>query len=71
VAETIKQLKKDYAICFDTLEGKRVFDDIRRSYQTKSSYSKDPFETAFREGQRSVFLRMLNLSNLKEVDFNE
>lgn len=57
-----KQLKKDYQFIFDTEEGKRVFADLKSAYYHRSSYTKDdPYETAFREGQRSVIIRIINL----------
>ena len=55
------QLKKDYQGTFDTKEGKRVFDDLKSAYYHRGSYQKDPHETAFREGQRSVIIRIINL----------
>ena len=56
------QLKKDYQFTFDTKEGKRVFADLKEAYYHRSSYQKnDPYETAFREGQRSVIIRIINL----------
>jgi|TARA_B100000035_G_scaffold311671_1_gene321652 hypothetical protein len=56
-----KQLKKDYQGTFDTKEGKRVLDDLKSAYYHRGSYQKDPYETAFREGQRSVIIRIINL----------
>lgn len=57
-----KQLKTDYQSAFDTKEGKRVLDDLKSAYYHRSSHTKgDPHETAFREGQRSVIIRIINL----------
>jgi hypothetical protein len=56
-----QQQKKDYEITFDTSEGKRVLADLQSAYYHRGSYSKDPYETAYREGQRSVIIRILNL----------
>ena len=56
-----KQLKTDYQSTFDTKEGKRVLDDLKSAYYHRGSYQKDPYETAFREGQRSVIIRIINL----------
>lgn len=57
-----KQLKQDYQNTFDTPEGKRVFADLNSAYYHRSSYTKDdPYETTFREGQRSVIIRIINL----------
>ena len=61
----LKKIKTDYRITFDTPEGKRVLADLKSAYYHRSSYTKgDAHETAFREGQRSVTIRIINL--LKE-----
>ena len=57
-----KQLKQDYENTFDTPQGTRVFGDLDSAYYHRSSYTKDdPYETTFREGQRSVIIRIINL----------
>jgi len=57
-----KQLKTDYQTTFDTKEGKRVLADLQSAYYHRSSYTKnDAYETAFREGQRNVIIRIINL----------
>jgi len=57
-----KQLKTDYQTTFDTKEGKRVLADLQSAYYHRSSHTKgDPYETAFREGQRNVIIRIINL----------
>ena len=57
-----KQLKTDYQNTFDTKEGKRVLADLKSAYYHRSSYTKnDAYETAFREGQRNVIIRIINL----------
>ena len=46
----------------------KVLKDLKSAYQMRESYVQgDPYETARREGERSVFLRILKLSNIKEV----
>jgi len=56
------ELKKDYQHTFDTPEGKRVLADLQSAYYHRLSYTKDdPYETAFREGQRNVIIRIINL----------
>ena len=61
----LKKIKTDYRITFDTPQGKRVLADLTSAYYHRSSYTKgDAHETAFREGQRSVTIRIINL--LKE-----
>jgi hypothetical protein len=43
------------------MEGETVLADLQSAYYRRSSFSKDPYETAYREGQRSVIIRILNL----------
>ena len=62
--EDLKQQKIDYLTTFTTPEGERVLADLTSAYYHRSSFSKDPYETAFKEGQRAVIVRILNL--LKE-----
>ena len=62
--EELKQQKIDYLTTFTTPEGERVLADLTSAYYHRSYFSKDPYETAFKEGQRAVIVRILNL--LKE-----
>ena len=66
--EELKQQKIDYLTTFTTPEGERVLADLTSAYYHRSSFSKDPYETAFKEGQRAVIVRILNL--LKEDNNN-
>ena len=60
--DILKQLKQDYRITFSSKEGERVLADIQSAYYHRGSYSKnDPHETSYREGQRSVIIRIINL----------
>jgi hypothetical protein len=59
--DELKQLKKDYQITFSSKEGERVLADITSAYYHRSSFKNDPYETAYREGQRSVIIRVINL----------
>jgi hypothetical protein len=72
---TQKARTLDYASVFGTDAGQRVLEDLYRSYGRRISYSKgDPYETAYREGQRSVYLSirvMLRLDRLPEADLEE
>jgi|TARA_R110000824_G_scaffold94941_2_gene228694 hypothetical protein len=57
----LKEFKKLYQITFDTEEGKLVIADLKLAYYHRGSFIKnDPYETAYREGQRSVLIRILN-----------
>ena len=57
----IKVLKRDYRFTFDSKEGERVIADLKSAYYKRSSFSKDTNEMAYREGQRSVIIRIINL----------
>lgn len=60
----LKELQKMYRITFDSVEGKEVLADLKSAYYHRTSFGKDPYETAYKEGQRSVLIRIINL--LKE-----
>ena len=63
----IAKIRRDYADCFGPISGGKVLDDLRKAYQLRESYTKgDPYETARREGERAVYLRILNMCNTKE-----
>jgi hypothetical protein len=65
----ITQLRRDYADCFATREGLKVLEDLKAAYQLRESYSKgDPYETARKEGERSVYLRIINMCNIKKEE---
>ena len=65
----ITKIKRDYADCFGSISGGKVLDDLRKAYQLRESYTKgDPYETARREGERAVYLRILNMCNIKEEE---
>lgn len=52
---------KDYKRVFGTPEGKIVLADImRRARVLSTTFAKDPYETAFREGERNVALMILS-----------
>jgi len=53
-----EQLKKDYKVIFNTAEGKRVLDDLsKRCHELVTTHQKgDSHESAFLEGQRSVYV---------------
>lgn len=49
-----------YKRLFDSEDGKIVLKDLARSCRLdQSSFSSDPYETAFNEGERHVVLRIL------------
>ena len=57
----LKNIKRYYRITFGSKEGERVIADLRSAYYKRSSFSKDTNEMAYREGQRSVIIRIINL----------
>jgi hypothetical protein len=57
----LKQLQGDYETTFSTKEGERVLADLESAYYNRISFSKDPYETAFNEGNRAVIVRIKNL----------
>jgi hypothetical protein len=50
------QLAECYRAAFGDDSGAVVLDDLRRRYGMRVSFRPDPYETAFHEGQRSVYL---------------
>ena len=58
IEKKFKQLKDDYKFIFNSEEGKRVLDDISiRCHESSTTFSKDnSHETAYLEGQRSIYL---------------
>ena len=64
--KALKILKGDYSFTFSSEEGKRVMEDLEQAYYNRISFSRDPYATAFNEGQRAVIVRIKNL--IKEDD---
>jgi|JYMV01.1.fsa_nt_gi hypothetical protein len=63
----IDDLRRNYADAFGTREGMQVLKDLKAAYQMRESYVKgDPYETARREGERSVYMRIIKMCNIKE-----
>ena len=62
------ELIKDYKIIFNTDEGKRVLDDLKkRSHFFNTTHVKgDSHESAYYEGQRSLVVFIESLINHKE-----
>ena len=54
---TPDELRSAYREIFNTEAGQVILDDLARRFNIHAtSFSKDPYETAFREGQRDVVL---------------
>ena len=66
--QKIKELIKNYKSVFGSDDGKMVMDDLEKRcfYNTSTYNSKEPNETAFFEGQRTVLLFIKSMINHKE-----
>jgi len=65
------EIEQEYSAAFESVSGKKVLEDMRKSFGDRLSYQKgDPYETAFREGQRDVYLRILYLMELATGKIN-
>ena len=53
-----KELKDNYKFVFNSEEGKKVLDDLsKRCHESSTTFIKDnSHETAYLEGQRSIYL---------------
>jgi hypothetical protein len=65
--------RQDLAITFSTDAGKRVLEDFEQSFGGDCYTKGDPYDTAFREGQRNVLLRIKQgISDLQcEIEIEE
>ena len=63
----INQLKADYKFIFNTEEGKRILDDLKKRCHFHSTTHVKGYshESAFYEGQRSMVVFIENLINQK------
>ena len=70
VKEQRKQLHIAYGVTFDTESGKQVLRDLLDfCHVFQSSYMPEaPMDTAFREGERNVGLRVLDQLNIKDIN---
>jgi hypothetical protein len=55
------QFSKDVRELFSSKTGQRMLANMKAAYGDRISFSKDPCETAFREGQRSIYLEITNI----------
>ena len=59
---TREDLRDDARLVFNTAEGQNVLDDLKARYCINTTtFSAEPTETAFREGQRTVVLFIMNM----------
>ena len=73
---TPDDLRNAYKLLFDTDDGKVVLEDLQRRFHIHgSTFSSEPTDTAYREGQRTVVLfiqQMLqNWDHIQEEQVNE
>ena len=58
----MKGLRDDARLLLNTSEGQRVLEDLQARYGFYTpTFSADPYESAYREGQRSVVLFLMSL----------
>ena len=55
------QFSKDVRELFSSKTGERILANMKVAYGDRISFSKDPCETAFKEGQRSIYLEIKNV----------
>jgi hypothetical protein len=55
------ELVENYKECFSTKAGEKVLEDLKAAYGNRMSYSPDSHDTAYKEGQRSMYLRIINM----------
>ena len=66
--EQIEELKLAYRRTFNTEDGQKVMRDLKSRFGFEvTTFSSDPYETAFNEGQRAACLLIVRmLSETKE-----
>jgi len=60
-----------YKRVFDSKDGKKVLVDLMKScHMMDTTFDKDPYETHFNEGARSVLIRILKTTktNMEQLD---
>tara|TARA_R110000851_G_scaffold11414_1_gene40092 strand:- start:832 stop:1023 length:192 start_codon:yes stop_codon:yes gene_type:complete len=57
----VDQFSKDIRELFSSKTGERILANMKVAYGDRISFSKDPCETAFKEGQRSIYLEIKNV----------
>jgi hypothetical protein len=57
-----KMIEYDNAVysAFNTGDGKKVLDYLKKNHLLRSNFSSDPYQMAFWEGQRSIVLTIVN-----------
>jgi|TARA_R110000744_G_scaffold38793_2_gene88644 hypothetical protein len=71
---TLEELRAAYKLILNTKDGQAILADLEARYHINgSTFSVDPCETAYREGQRTVvlFLKSMLKEQLKREDMVE
>ena len=55
------QFSKDIRELFSSKTGERILANMKVAYGDRISFSTDPCKTAFKEGQRSIYLEIKNV----------
>ena len=55
------QFSKDVKELFATRTGQRMLANMKAAYGDRRSFNTDPYQTAFNEGERSVYLELQNI----------
>lgn len=59
---TPEDLKANYRYALTTAEGLTILEDLQKRFHINTpTFSEDPYETAYREGQRTVVLFIENM----------
>jgi hypothetical protein len=56
---------------FNTPVGKPALDELIRVYVHKDAFSKDPYQTAFLAGQRSLVLTLAHYTNGQQLEIED
>ena len=59
------QFEKDVRELFSSKTGQRMLANMKMAYGDRISFTKCPYEAAFREGQRSIYLEITNIVEKK------
>jgi hypothetical protein len=71
-AEKQLQLILKYQKVFEEGDGKTVLEDLcKRAYVFDTTFSKDPCESAFKEGQRAIILSIFQTLGINFQKFKE
>ena len=70
--KTVKDLKLAYRRTFNTDDGAQVLSDLKKRFSFETTtFSGDPYESAFNEGQRATVLLIVRMLSDKKEPKNE